>query len=398
MAIDAWLLSLEQTGLASSIRDSLYTFPILESLHVMALAVVFGTITIVDLRVLGLASAHRPFGRMSTELLRLTWGAFAVAASTGGLMFMTNARVYFHNTPFRIKMVLLALAGINMALFHLTAGRNVARWEKARSAPGIGRVTATLSITLWVAIIFAGRVIGFTTTGAEAKETAAAAPPATNFDDFLTGGPGATAPATSAPAPTTGAAPRAGAAPTTGAAPRTSTASASSAASDGTDPASYSIRTIMAAMVDPSGDFLFESVADIADEQGVRHKAPRTAQEWDAVRHHLQVLVDAEKLLITPGRKAAEPGDRSTNPAVENEPEQVQKLLDAEHPDFVKRAGRLRAAAARGLQAVAAHDTKALFTAITTLDKACESCHIHYWYPNDERAHQAAREEGGIIE
>lgn len=381
MDINAFLLSLEQTGLATSIRDSLYTFPILESIHVMGLAVVFGTITIVDLRLVGVAWTHRPFGKLSTELLRLTWGAFGVAALTGALMFMTNARVYFHNTPFRVKMVLLALAGINMAVFHLTAGRSVTRWEKAPTAPGIGRVTATLSITLWVAIIFAGRVIGFTTTGAEAKEdaAAAAAAPAANFDDFLGGGPD-TAAAAGAPGAT---APAAGAAP---------------AAPDSTNPANYSIRTIMASMVDPSGDFLFESVADVADEHGVSHKAPHTPQEWDAVRHHLQVLVDAEKLLIVPGRRAAEPGDRSANPAVENEPEQVQKLLDSEHPDFVQRAARLREAANGGLKAVAAHDTKALFSAITTIDKACESCHIHYWYPNDKRAHQAAREEGGIIE
>jgi uncharacterized protein DUF6644 len=348
--IPAWLKSLEETGLASGIRDSLYIFPILESVHVMALSVVFGTITIIDLRLLGFASRGRPFARMSSELLRITWGAFAVAALTGTLMFMTNARVYYNNTPFRVKMALLGLAFLNMVLFHLTAGRSVARWEKAPDTPGIGRLTASLSLTLWIAIVFAGRIIGFTTTGVQAKEVA---PPATNFDDFLTGG---------------------------------------------ADAASFSIRTLMAAKVDPSGDFLFESVADIADEHGVTHKAPRTAAEWDMVRHHLQVLVDAEKLLIVPGRKAAEPGDRSSNPAVENEPEQVQKLLDSQHPDFVARAARLRYAATLGLKAVDARDTKALFAAITAIDKACESCHLHYWYPNDKRAHQAAQEEGGIIE
>ena len=377
MDIPVWLKSLEETGLAGRIRDSLYIFPLLESVHVMALSVVFGTITIVDLRLLGFASTGRPFTRLSSELLRITWGAFAVAALTGTLMFMTNARVYYNNTPFRVKMVLLALAGLNMALFHLTAGRSVARWEKAPRAPGIGRVTATLSLTLWIAIVFAGRVIGFTTTGAQAKEVA---PPATNFDDFLTGGADAPSPvptpvsAVSAPAP------------------------APVSAAPVEDAASFSIRTIMAAKVDPSGDYLFESIADIADEHGVRHKAPRTAAEWDSVRHHLQVLVDAEKLLVVPGRRAAEPGDRSSNPAVENEPEQVQKLLDSQHPDFVARAGRLREAAALGLKAVDARDTKALFGAITAIDKACESCHLHYWYPNDKRAHQAAQEEGGIIE
>ena len=374
MDIPAWLKSLEETGLASGIRDSLYVFPILESIHVMALSVVFGTITVVDLRLLGFASSGRAFARMSSELLRITWGAFAVAALTGTLMFMTNARVYYNNTPFRLKMVLLALAGLNMALFHLTAGRSIARWEKAPAAPGIGRLTASLSLALWIAIVFAGRVIGFTTTGAQAKE---AAPAATNFDDFLTGGADAPTPAP-APAPSPG------------------PAAASAAPPD--DLADFSIRTIMAAKVDPSGDFLFESIADIADEHGVSHKAPRTPQEWDAVRHHLQVLVDAEKLLIVPGLKAAEPGDRSSNPAVENEPEQVQKLLDSQHPDFVARAGRLREAAALGLKAVDARDTKALFGAITAIDKACESCHLHYWYPNDKRARQAAQEEGGIVE
>jgi hypothetical protein len=179
-----------------------------------------------------------------------------------------------------------------------------------------------------------------------------------NFDDFLTGG-----------APPTG-----------------------------PDLSNMSIRTIMAAMVDPSADFLFESIADVSDEHGVTHKAPRTAQEWAAERHHLQVLIDAPTLLIAPGRRAAEPGDRSSNPAVENEPEEVQRLLDSQHADFVQRAERLGQAAAAGMKAAEAQDTKSLFTAITAVDKACESCHLHYWYPKDARAHQAAKEEGGIIE
>ncbi|MEJ0006987.1 MAG: hypothetical protein WDM77_11625 [Steroidobacteraceae bacterium] len=79
-------------------------------------------------------------------------------------------RVYAHNTSFPGKKVLLlALAGLNMAIFHLTAGRTVAIWDKARAAPQIGRVTAGMSIALWLAIILAGRVIGFTTTGAPSQ-------------------------------------------------------------------------------------------------------------------------------------------------------------------------------------------------------------------------------------
>ena len=162
--------------------------------------------------------------------------------------------------------------------------------------------------------------------------------------------------------------------------------------------ATMTIKDIMDSRVDPAGDFLFESVVDIADKRGITHKAPKTAKQWAAVRRQLQVLMDAPTLLTAPGRKAANPEDRSRNPAVENQPEQVQRLLDAQHADFVVRAGRLRDAAAIGMKAAQAKDPKALFVAISGIDKACESCHLHYWYPNDKRAHQAAKEDGGIIE
>jgi hypothetical protein len=164
----------------------------IEAVHVIALSLVFGTITVVDLRLLGVASRRRPFERLSSELLKWTWGAFALSALTGAMMFTTNARVYADNTAFRIKLVLLVLAGLNMLAFHLTDGRTVAVWDRRPSAPPLGRIAAALSIILWIAIIAAGRVIGFTTTGAQAKQ--APPPPSTvNFDDFLTNTPASSA-------------------------------------------------------------------------------------------------------------------------------------------------------------------------------------------------------------
>jgi hypothetical protein len=161
--------------------------------------------------------------------------------------------------------------------------------------------------------------------------------------------------------------------------------------------ANLTIKDIMDSRVDPAGDFLFESVVEISDARGIHHKQPRTARQWAAVRHQLQVLIDAPDLLTTPGRKAAHPEDRSRDPKVENQPEQIQRLMDTQHADFVIRAGRLRDAAKVAMKAAEARDPKALFKAISGIDKACESCHLHYWYPNDKRAHQAAMEEGGII-
>src|SRR5216110_3176721 len=103
MAIDinGLLKYLEATGLATRIRDSLFLFPLIESTHVLGLALVFGTISIIDLRLLGIASNHRPFQRMASDILKWTWAAFVLTALTGALMFITNASVYYHNAFFR---------------------------------------------------------------------------------------------------------------------------------------------------------------------------------------------------------------------------------------------------------------------------------------------------------
>jgi hypothetical protein len=163
------------------------------------------------------------------------------------------------------------------------------------------------------------------------------------------------------------------------------------------DTSKLTIKDIMDSRVDPAGDFLFESVVEISDAKGIHHKQPHTAKQWAEVRRQIQVLIDAPDLITLKGRKAAHPEERSRNPAVENQPEQVELLINAQRPDFVVRAGRLRDAAKVAMKAAEAKDSKALFKAISGIDKACESCHLHYWYPNDRRAHQAAQEEGGII-
>ena len=199
MDITPWLKSLEDSGVATTIRNSSYLFPSLEAVHVIALSLMLGTITVVDLRLLGVASKGRSAARVSTEVLKWTWAGFALVALSGFTMFTTNARVYAHNTAFLIKLGLLVAAGINMAIFHLTAERSIGRWDR-QAAPPIGKAAAVLSLILWVGVVFAGRVVGFTTTGQQAKEQAPP-PTTTNFDDFLTGGASSGPPAAAAPAP-----------------------------------------------------------------------------------------------------------------------------------------------------------------------------------------------------
>lgn len=153
---------IEGSAVGEWMRTSLKAMPVVESIHVMAVAVVFGSIFIVDARLLGLLDKRRAYGQVSSELLPWTWGAFVVAAVTGLLMFAANATTYYVNTPFLLKMLALVAAGLNMAVFQLFTGRHAPEWEHARSAPLAGRIAAGLSIAIWTSVIFLGRWIGFT--------------------------------------------------------------------------------------------------------------------------------------------------------------------------------------------------------------------------------------------
>ena len=164
MDIAGLLASLEASRLATGIRNSLYLFPLIESVHVIGLTMVFGTILIIDLRLLGLASTRRPFTAIASDVLTWTWLAFAVTATTGALMFITNAGTYYHNVYFRTKMALLVLSGINVLAFELTARRSVHRWDRNPAAPAAGRTIAAVSLVVWISVIFLGRWVGFTTT------------------------------------------------------------------------------------------------------------------------------------------------------------------------------------------------------------------------------------------
>ena len=149
---------LQDSSLAVTISE--VWFPWVESAHVVSLAMVAGTIFVVDTRLAGFASRHLPFSYLSKRLLPWTWGAFIAAAITGTMMFIAGATTYVNNTPFLIKMGLLLAAGLNMAYFHQVTSRGVSAWDTARPPPA-ARAAGLISLGLWVAIIAFGRWIGF---------------------------------------------------------------------------------------------------------------------------------------------------------------------------------------------------------------------------------------------
>jgi hypothetical protein len=153
---------LHATPIALAIRENEIVFPWIEAVHVLAIVLVVGTISIVDLRLLGLASLDRAVSRLMRDVLPYTWGAFAVAVITGALLFSSNATTYAHNFFFQGKLILLVVAGLNMAVFHFFGIGDVERWGATRQTPFAAKAAGAVSLLVWISVIAFGRWIGFT--------------------------------------------------------------------------------------------------------------------------------------------------------------------------------------------------------------------------------------------
>jgi hypothetical protein len=136
-------------------------FPQVECVHVIALAAVVGTIFLVDTRLIGLTSTKLSFRQISRRLLPWTWVGFVLAVITGFLMFASNAVAYYGNVAFRLKLLLMILAAVNMLYFELVTFRAVGTWEAAAKPPFAARLAGVLSMALWGGVIVTGRWIGF---------------------------------------------------------------------------------------------------------------------------------------------------------------------------------------------------------------------------------------------
>ena len=154
--------SLEGSSVADAIRENDVLFPFIESVHVLAICLVVGSILAVDLRLLGIASIDRPVSRITRGILPLTWGAFAVAIGSGGLLFISNATKYLDNGFFVAKLFLIGAAGLNMIVFHFVGARGQTGWDGDARPPLRARLAGAISILLWVAVVACGRLIGFT--------------------------------------------------------------------------------------------------------------------------------------------------------------------------------------------------------------------------------------------
>lgn len=156
MEFFAWL---EMTAIADAIRTVPWIYPALETAHYVGLAMLVGGIMLIDLRLLGFARAL-PL-RSIIGLVPWVWAGFIVNAISGSLIFVYGATGFSQNTAFRIKMVLLLLAGINAMIFTVAAARTGRSWIDAGSVPASIKVIATASFVLWLGVVTMGRWMAY---------------------------------------------------------------------------------------------------------------------------------------------------------------------------------------------------------------------------------------------
>jgi hypothetical protein len=144
-----------------ALHESLHAYTWIETAHVLGIMLFVGTIAMVDLRLLGVAFTRAPVSQMSERILPWTVAGFVLMITTGALLFYAIPVRSFHSLWFRLKMVLLALAAVNIFIFHARVERDRDRWDRGTTPPLGARISAAASLALWAGVIVSGRMIAY---------------------------------------------------------------------------------------------------------------------------------------------------------------------------------------------------------------------------------------------
>ena len=162
MSLSSLCQAIELWPFSQAFAVDIFWIPAVETTHLVSLALLVGSITTFDARLLGLGMRHVPVSRLGKRLLPWTWAAFSLNLATGALLFTKTAEsLYCFNSAFRIKMLLILLAGVNMAVFHLTVYRSVSKWDNSHPTPLQAKLAGSFSILLWLCVVIAARWIPF---------------------------------------------------------------------------------------------------------------------------------------------------------------------------------------------------------------------------------------------
>jgi hypothetical protein len=156
----AWLVWLEESAVAIAMRQWLWLYPIVEIVHIVAFVILVGAAAMFDLRLLGF-SRQLPVADLAQHLLPWARLSLLLVLPTGLLMFTAHATEMIENPAFRLKLVLIAVAGLNAAVFHSGPFKAVATWNQHIAIPAAAKVAAVLSLVLWAGVIACGRLLAY---------------------------------------------------------------------------------------------------------------------------------------------------------------------------------------------------------------------------------------------
>jgi len=143
-----------------AMREHLYAFPVLLTIHLISLAMFAGLVVMMDLRLLGVAYRGTPFSEVQARLFPWQMVGFLVTSLAGLLLFYAQPMRYFGRVLYWIKIGLMVLALVNALLFHFTTYRSVAKWDTAGPPRG-AKVAGVLSLALWAGIVTFGRLTAY---------------------------------------------------------------------------------------------------------------------------------------------------------------------------------------------------------------------------------------------
>ena len=159
--LSGWLAA---TPLSHTIQTAGWIIPTLQTIHILAVAVLFSSAILMDLRLWRLLQRDVPLSEVARRFLPVIWPVLLILLLTGGLLIIGEPRRSLLNTTFYLKMTLLVVAIVLTAGLQWSLASAPEFWEKDRLRRLAARLTATVSILVWCGILFAGRWIAYTQT------------------------------------------------------------------------------------------------------------------------------------------------------------------------------------------------------------------------------------------
>src|ERR1700681_597747 len=158
LAICQWI---QDTPVGTALRESTYMFPIVEGSHLLGLGISVGTIMVSDLRLMGLILKKERASDVMGALLPWSISGFVFMMVTGVFLFWCEAAKCYNSTYFRLKVIFLFLAFLNILIFHTTSWLRMEEWDLDPVPPRGARMAGLFSLVLWSLVIAAGRTTAY---------------------------------------------------------------------------------------------------------------------------------------------------------------------------------------------------------------------------------------------